>query len=369
MRICKFLLCGVLILLFVVVCVVSLGVPFNEHITQSSLPPPPTPPCQKLNWLCVHHDSLDYTSRNYSNLDIHDLCAMHNWPRYDKAMRIIDTFLLNSEIPALLVRLGELYHFVDYFIVVEANYTFSGNPKPFHLSENWAYLARFHDKIISCKIQDEPSVFGASPWWDREEFLMTAAFGRCLSLVPNMSHRDLLLYSDIDELPKPLALFTIRHCDFKTPSIGLNGNLYYYSYEWWSVEFPIWHLGPRATRYKGATDTMGSLRLRRMSHQSTGMITMKSNWSWHCSSCFPLIANFINKIESYSHQEHNKAEVKTRKHIVNVVSHGLDLFLRNFSTFTRVGDNKDIPFFVSNNREAFQFMLERNFSNASFIDF
>ena len=61
---------------------------------------------------------------------------------------IIDTFLFNDEFDMLDIHLAITNHFVDRWIVLEASRTFSGIPKPYNLTENFArYQAQYPDRI------------------------------------------------------------------------------------------------------------------------------------------------------------------------------------------------------------------------------
>ena len=48
----------------------------------------------------------------------------------------------------LYFRLSELYAVVDYFVLVEATLTHSGNPKPLYYDSNKHLFEEFRDKII-----------------------------------------------------------------------------------------------------------------------------------------------------------------------------------------------------------------------------
>ena len=45
-------------------------------------------------------------------------------------MKIIDSFIFYNELDLLYYRLSILDEYVDYFILVESKYTFSGDIKP-----------------------------------------------------------------------------------------------------------------------------------------------------------------------------------------------------------------------------------------------
>ena len=50
--------------------------------------------------------------------------------------KVFDCFLFFNEFELFKVRLEELYNVVDYFVLVESEETFRGEPKPFYFKKN-----------------------------------------------------------------------------------------------------------------------------------------------------------------------------------------------------------------------------------------
>ena len=48
-------------------------------------------------------------------------------------IKIYDCFTFYNEFDLLELRLTELYNYVDYFVIVEADTTFTNRPKPFQV--------------------------------------------------------------------------------------------------------------------------------------------------------------------------------------------------------------------------------------------
>jgi beta-1,4-mannosyl-glycoprotein beta-1,4-N-acetylglucosaminyltransferase len=72
---------------------------------------------------------------------------------------IYDIFSFNNELDMLELRLNILDPYVDKFVLVEADKTFSGVDKPLYYEENKERFEKFHDKIIHYKVLDSPSSF------------------------------------------------------------------------------------------------------------------------------------------------------------------------------------------------------------------
>ena len=63
-------------------------------------------------------------------------------------MTIFDTFTFYNELDLLELRLNILGDVVDYFVINEANITFTGKPKPLYYQENKERFKKWEDKII-----------------------------------------------------------------------------------------------------------------------------------------------------------------------------------------------------------------------------
>ena len=61
---------------------------------------------------------------------------------------IYDCCIFFNEIDLLQIRLKELYDYVDHFVIVEAEETHRGVPKPLHFPANQHLFAKYLDKII-----------------------------------------------------------------------------------------------------------------------------------------------------------------------------------------------------------------------------
>ncbi len=113
---------------------------------------------------------------------------------------IYDGFTFYNELELLEIRLNELDHLVDRFILVEADVTFTGKKKPLFFQENKHLFERFLPKIIHVVVSDMPG--GKDPWV-RERFQRN-----CIArgIPKDAKDTDLLIVSDLDEIPKASAI-------------------------------------------------------------------------------------------------------------------------------------------------------------------
>lgn len=83
-------------------------------------------------------------------------------------MKLIDCFTFYNELKMLEFRLTELDDVVDYFILVEANKTYSGFEKEYYYDNNKHLFVKFNHKIIHIKVDDMPDGDGHNNIWARE---------------------------------------------------------------------------------------------------------------------------------------------------------------------------------------------------------
>ena len=107
---------------------------------------------------------------------------------------IIDCFIYSGEDKMLNFRLHELNNKVNYFIIVESTYSFSGIKKDLKFNIN--NYEKFKDKILYLIYNEVPS----SNAWDNEgktrDYLKQG-----LKLISNLQDNDIIMLSDVDEIP------------------------------------------------------------------------------------------------------------------------------------------------------------------------
>jgi len=306
------------------------------------------------------------TDQGYLPIEqVAEFCSKRRYKPFKERHRrrkIYDLILLNTELDWLEIRLGEMYDNVDYFIIVEGKTTFSAKSKPLTIKDNWKRFAPYHDKMIRHTLNDS-ELSPSSTTWERETFSRNAMFKQVIPFLTGeakASIGDVILVSDVDEIPRPDALQTLRNCEFP-PNLTLMSRMYYYSYQWLSRDSSDWP-HPQATYYQGA-ETIEPQDLRMGDHPNK-----LYNAAWHCSYCFSRLDEIVQKIASFSHSELNRPEFKDRSVILQRVRYGLDLYNRSDSIYDLVDNNLDIPEVLKRNREKWGFVLDRSNIDANFKD-
>ncbi|MCK7615648.1 hypothetical protein [Roseibium sediminicola] len=128
-------------------------------------------------------------------------------------MKLYDCFVFHNEFDLLEIRLREMGDHVDHFVLVEANQTQRGGPKPYYFAENRARFAPWADKIIDLQVEfpDKlPPALGVyknrrKKDWERENFQRNCIAQALEACAPD----DLVLLSDVDEIIRSEVLDTV----------------------------------------------------------------------------------------------------------------------------------------------------------------
>jgi beta-1,4-mannosyl-glycoprotein beta-1,4-N-acetylglucosaminyltransferase len=299
------------------------------------------------------------------------LCAAHGLDVFrdrSQPRKVYDLFLFNTEFDWLEIRLNDLSPHVDHFILLESLQTFTGHSKPLYFKDNYNCLQDLAPEKLVYHALDMSDMSFWRGAWAREEYARNAMFSKVFpSLLPPATPnlKDVILVSDVDEIPRPETIEVLRNCDFPKRT-NIRSRFFYYSFQWEHHGKDWEH--PQATYYDGLQNTILPNDLR--------WKWKKADWnfknaSWHCSSCFSTVAEMDYKIASFSHQEFNKEKFRDPAEIVRRVRNGLDLFDRGKEKYDKQEPVYDYPEFLSRseNVERFNFMLDRDPPNANFHDY
>lgn len=260
---------------------------------------------------------------------------------------IYDTFIFFNELDLLEIRLNILDGVVDRFVLVEATRTFQGNPKPLLFETNKHRFAKFNDRIIHVIVDDIP--IDAAPF-DREHFQRNAI----LRGLKACEEDDLVLISDLDEIPNPEAI----PASLEKGQIGFFvQKLFYYTLNTkcleldslpWSLIVRFNDIGLPADLRKLLVAYQATV-LAKSELGSTFRIIEDGGWHFSYLGGPEIIAA---KLEAFSHSELNLEKFKDLHHIRSAMSDGSDIFGRNL-TFARAA-LEELPKFVRENFQEFR---------------
>ncbi|KAL3418653.1 glycosyltransferase family 17 [Phlyctema vagabunda] len=301
-------------------------------------------------------------------------CSAQGWRPFAKQRslrKVYDLFIINDQLDWLEIRLNELDNSVDYFVILESATTLTGLPKTTFLKDNWARFEKFHDKIIYHELvtptKNEHTV-GVDEDFQRNALFTQVIPGLTNGQAPRLG--DVILVSDIDEIPRPTTLSILRNCDFPR-RVTLRSRFYHYGFQWLH-KGPEWE-HPQATTYQGPRGTILPADLRK-GPSANGILgwfgnTDLYNAAWHCSLCLPTIDGVSTKMTSFSYVHSEQQVFLDRTRIVDRVRKGLDLWDREGELYDRIENNDDLPRYLKDNKEKFTYMISRDNPSAGFSDF
>ena len=138
-------------------------------------------------------------------------------------MKIYDICMFFNELDVLEIHLNELYDHVDYFVIVECTYTFTGVPKKINFLDNINRYSKYMDKIIYFVLDYIPDAYGineSSRNWEREKF--NREFLRFELIKLGLNDEDIILSVDLDEIVDSEIVKKIRNRE-----LLIQNNTYY----------------------------------------------------------------------------------------------------------------------------------------------
>lgn len=255
-------------------------------------------------------------------------------------MKIIDCFIFYNELDLLTYRLNLLNHIVDYFIIVESTNTFIGKEKKLFFNENKHLFEKFISKIIHIIVDDIPhkynnvNISNKDVW--NNEFFQRNAISRGINYIEDLSQNDVIIITDLDEIPDPRTLDKIKKGDIIVDVNILEMDFYYYNLN--TKHQSKWTLGKIISfkKYNELNISCNDIR----------NITCNSilNGGWHLSY-FGDVGFIQNKIQNFSHQELNTANYTDLEKIENRVKNYCDLYDRNCCEIykLKIKDNTYLP--------------------------
>ena len=151
-------------------------------------------------------------------------------------MKIFDCFMYFDEEQVLDLRLNVLYQNVDYFVIVESTYNHKGEKR--NLLFNSQKFEKFNDKIIYLVYDKIPQLVEPIKETDNEKekdgkYIMNALYREnaqrdfILEGLKSAKKDDLILISDVDEIPK---LSSVNLDQIKNEIILFKQDMFYYKY-------------------------------------------------------------------------------------------------------------------------------------------
>lgn len=248
---------------------------------------------------------------------------------------VYDCFTFFNELEILDLRLNVLNCVVDKFVVVESTKTYTGNPKPLLFNINKHLFDKFLDKIIHVVVDDMPDPISSSNVWNLENHQRNCI----IRGLTNAKDDDLILISDVDEIPHPDSINYGKH---KKSVIGCEMSLYYYYVN--CKQNVIW----RGTVMLPFS-YLRSIDIQSVRNGRASCEEYHSSIGWHFSFLGGS-KRILEKLESYAETQTNVEKNKSAEHINKCLESGYDLFHRS--------DDKSKKMFVDIDSSYPIYMLE-----------
>ena len=276
---------------------------------------------------------------------------------------VIDCIPFFNELDILKLRLHILDPLVDRFVIEEATHTFSGLPKDLCFEKNREMFEEFLPKITYLVVDNSPEEISTH---ERDKFQKNAL----AKALTDASDEDVLILSDVDEIPNPAVLQElvkrfdpdkIYHLAQRNFYCYLNmeevsGNLLSITGEFPGVERRMW-LGTKVFAKKNIPES-GIIDLREISPEDPRSVRV-ADGGWHfgyMGSCHEtdVSRRFGTKVVAAAHQEYNTedvlAEVKDRLIL------GEDIFGRN-AVFQWAVVDESYPQYLLEHKSEYDYLI------------
>ena len=285
--------------------------------------------------------------------------------------KIYDCFLFFNELELLELRMNILNDVVDYFVIVESTKTFSSQSKKLFYNENKSLFEKFKDKIIHVIIDNTPDNFlsinynsintendllenrilkyvDESSGWPRYETQWGVEIFQRESIIKGLSNcdeSDIIIVSDVDEIPNPDELFKLRNNFNNSDVVELKQKMYYYFIN--VLKETNWS-GPKICSYGFLKEiSLNNLRQNKFTNR------IINDGGWHFSFMGGE-EKIIEKINAYAHQEYNKPHYL--ENVKNNIMTDNDLFFRG--SLSKVEVDNTYPRYILENMEKYKHMIK-----------
>ena len=250
------------------------------------------------------------------------------------------------------IRLNTLFDSVDKFIIAEATRDHAGKEKKLNFNIN--KFSKFKNKIEYLIIEDLPIKVSAQKNNWHENHLRDQFQRNSLSKgYEKFDDNDLIMISDIDEIPDPKKISSFEHkkkyACFLQRNFQSKLNLLNTSDGYWA--------GTKICKKKNlkSPQWLRDIKIKEVpfwKFYKPKQPQLIENGGWHFSF-LKLPEDIVTKINSYSHQEFNKAEFVDPHKIREKIDNKKDLFNRKI-TYEKVDVDKYCPEYIVRNKDKFK---------------
>ena len=277
---------------------------------------------------------------------------------------IYDCIPFFNELDILKLRMHILAPYVDKFVLEESTVTFSGKPKEMTFLRHRDMFAEFADKIIYVAVDNSP--MSGVTTHERDKFQKNQLIRGMSDCKPD----DIVIFSDVDEIPNPKVLTRIIQ-NFDPTKIyhlaqrmfycflnmeEVSGNLLSITGEFQGVERKKW-LGTKICSF-GNLPEDGIVFLREVQPDDPRSVRVDDG-GWHFGYMGGSGERDVRKrvgikIQAAAHQEYNKSRYLSEA--VDRLLCGEDIFDRD-AKFIRVPIDESYPEYLQKHQKEYAYLI------------
>ncbi|MCL2051106.1 MAG: glycosyl transferase GT17 family protein [Lachnospiraceae bacterium] len=276
---------------------------------------------------------------------------------------VYDVFAFFNELDILKLRLNIMNPLVDRFVIAESTHTFSGQEKELNFYKNRKMFAEFLDKIEYVIVDDSPPFLNPH---ERDRYQKN----HLIKGLSEAKEEDIIIFSDVDEIPNPLVLQKII-ADFDVDKVYHLAQRMFHGYlnreeitekllsitgEFAGVSSRKW-LGTKVFSTKNIPEN-GIVYIREADVSSPQSVRIDDG-GWHFSYMGgngekDISKRVVDKIKAAAHQEYNESH--TLKEVAAKTVLGKD-FLGSEAEFARVPIDDSFPQYLRDNRDEYEHLI------------
>jgi len=267
-------------------------------------------------------------------------------------MSLYDCFMYFDEDVMLDLRLHTLNEHVDTFVIAEATRDHAGKEKK--LNFDYKNFSKFKDKIKYLVIDDLPiNVKSEKKNWAPNHLRDQHQRNSLSRGFENCNENDLIMISDIDEIPNPskLSEFKIKnkYACFMQKNFQSKINLINITDKYW--------MGTKICQKKYLKNPQWLRNIKTKKRPFWKVYKPKEpqlifDGGWHFSF-LKKPEDIAKKIKSYSHQEFYKEEFINVEKIATRIKNKQDIFDRNIK-YEKIEIDSSFPKYILDNKEKFK---------------
>ena len=225
-------------------------------------------------------------------------------------MKVYDVFSFYNEFDVLEIRLQEMWDVVDYFVILESNVTYVGNPKPYLFDENKERFSKYMSKIRHIKLdvpfEEQKKVFPneIDDHWTREKYQRYAAMQELTDIAAD----DIIIVSDCDEIPRAEMIEMIKEDENNYSRYLLFIPQLQYKINYMKIQHPSRHGVIMVTRGSAFTNPQQEREISFFWNPKPENTVIVDHGGWHFTY-FGNDEHCINKIKNFAHTEQNRNNI------------------------------------------------------------